>query len=136
MKTKLFILILITTWSLTAVAQNKLSYDGYYRTQADSLNPFRYYLRFYEDGTVISITTAGKPENLLRWFKKGHESVATGNYILKDNTISFTLTSKEGKVSYEGVLYPENKLVLNVKSLINKYEAREEYYFLKMDGIN
>jgi hypothetical protein len=113
----------------------KLSYDGYYRTLPDTLNPFSYYLRFYDDGTVIGYSTAGNPKNLAPWFKKEHTSPSKGQYTLKDSVISFSLKSEEGTVLYDGAFLPGNRLFLTVKSLINKYQGKEEYFFLKMEGI-
>jgi hypothetical protein len=121
--------------SSKAALTYKLCYDGYYRTLPDTLNPFSYYLRFYDDGTVIGYSTAGNPNNLLPWFKKEHKSPSKGQYTLKDSVISFSLKSEEGTVLYDGVFLPGNRLFLTVKSLINKYQGQEEYIFLKMEGI-
>ena len=45
------------------------------------------------------------------------------------------MTSEQGEVNYDGRLTPDNKLVLIVKSLINKYEGKEEYGFMKMEAV-
>jgi hypothetical protein len=129
MRTKATSLFLLLFFSLTLIAQKKLSYDGYYHTLSDSLNPFRFYLRFYEDGTVIGYTTAGNPKNLVPWFRKDHASPSKGRYTVKDSLVSFSLNSQEGLVKYEGRLLRDNRLYLDVKSLINKYEGKEEYFF-------
>lgn len=135
MRAKLSIVFFLFFGTITATAQNKLSYDGYYRTLADTLNPFSFYLRFYPDGTVISVSTAGNPNNLKPWFKKDHKTPAKGTYVMKDTVITFALKSPEGEVLYNGVYLPDNRLFLTVKSLINKYEGKEEYFFMKMEGI-
>jgi predicted 3-demethylubiquinone-9 3-methyltransferase (glyoxalase superfamily) len=116
-------------------AQQKMSYDGYYITQPDTNSPFKYYLRFYPDGTVITVTTAGKPENLARWFTKDYKDVAKGKFELKDSTITFFIRTDKGEINYTGTLSPDNRMTLTVKSAINKYEGKEEYYFFKMDGL-
>jgi len=123
--------------SLLVSAQKEMSYDGYYVSIPDSnsMSMFKYYLRFYPDGTVIGVTTAGKPANLIPWFKKENNTPSKGKYTLTDSTIKFSMTSEQGEVNYQGTLTPENKLVLLVKSLINKYEGKEEYGFMKMDAI-
>ena len=131
-----FILVSILNESFAQPGvERKISYDGYYRTLPDSLDPFSFYLRFYADGTVIGYTTAGNPKNLVPWFNKDHKSPSKGQYILKDSTISFSLKSEEGVVMYDGVLRSGNSMSLHVKSLINKYEGKEEYFFLKMEGL-
>ena len=123
--------------SLFCAAQKEISCDGYYVSIPDSnsMSMFKYYLRFYPDGTVIGVTTAGKPANLVPWFKKENKTPSRGKYSLSDSTIKFSMTSEQGEVNYEGKLTPDNKLVLTVKSLINKYEGKEEYEFLKMEAV-
>jgi len=123
--------------SLFAEAQKEVNYDGYYVSVPDSnsMTMFKYYLRFYPDGTVIGVTTAGKPANLIPWFKKDNKTPSKGKYTLDDSTIKFAMSSEQGEVNYEGRLTADNKLVLIVKSLINKYEGKEEYGFLKMEAI-
>jgi len=137
MKLKISITIFLALLSLLSKAQKELSYDGYYVNIPDSnsISMFKYYLRFYPDGTVIGVTTAGKPDNLIPWFKKENKTPSKGKFTLSDNTIKFSMTSDQGEVVYDGMLTPGNKLVLTVKSLINKYEGKEEYGFMKMEAI-
>lgn len=124
---------LLSFFSLSA--QSNLNFNGYYyHAEDESINPFRYFLRFYADGTVITVTTAGNPENLKKWFKKDYPNIAKGTYKMKDSLISFFIKSEGGEVQYEGKLTAENKLILKVKSLINKYEGKEEYLFYKVVG--
>jgi hypothetical protein len=135
MPMKISIAILLLTLSLFVTAQKEISYDGYYVSVPDStsMSLFKYYLRFYPDGTVIGVTTAGKPANLVPWFKKENKTPSKGKYVLTDSTVKFSMTSEQGEVTYEGKLSADNKLVLVVKSLINKYEGKEEYGFLKLE---
>ena len=137
MRMKISITIFLCLVSLCCAAQMEMSYGGYYVSVPDSnsMSMFKYYLRFYPDGTVIGVTTAGKPTNLIPWFKKENNTPSKGKYTLTDSTIKFSMTSEQGEVNYMGRLTSENKLVLNVKSLINKYEAKEEYGFMKMEAI-
>jgi hypothetical protein len=135
MRISITIFLLLVSFSMAA--QKDVSYDGYYVSIPDStsISMFKYYLRFYPDGTVIGVTTAGKPANLIPWFKKENKTPYKGKYTVNDSTIKFSMTSEQGEVTYEGKLTADNKLVLVVKSLINKYEGKEEYGFLKMDAI-
>ena len=137
MRMKISITFFLIFISLFVAAQKELDYDGYYVSIPDSnaMSMFKYYLRFYPDGTVIGVTTAGKPSNLIPWFKKENKTPSKGRYMLADSIIKFSMTSEQGDVNYEGKLTVDNKLVLRVKSLINKYEGREEYGFLKMEAI-
>ena len=137
MRMKISITFFLIFISLCVAAQKELDYDGYYVSIPDSntMSMFKYYLRFYPDGTVIGVTTAGKPSNLIPWFKKENKTPSKGKYMLTDSTIKFSMTSEQGDVNYEGKLTADNKLVLRVKSLINKYEGKEEYGFLKMESM-
>ena len=140
MKRKLLTLLLPLVIVLVSSAQTmqrkaKINFDGLYHTYSDSLNPFRYYLRFYMNGTVIGYTTAGNPQRLIQWFSKEHQSPSKGKYVVKDSTISFSLKSEEGVVVYEGSILPDTRLWLSVKSMINKYMGKEEYFFWKVDGL-
>ena len=137
MRMKISIAIFLVLFSMSSKAQKEMSYDGYYVSIPDStsMSMFKYYLRFYPDGTVIGVTTAGKPVNLIPWFKKENKTPSKGAFTLSDSTIKFSMTSEQGEVNYDGKITGDNKLVLKVKSLINKYEGKEEYAFMKMEAI-
>ena len=137
MRMKISIAIFLVLFSMSSNAQKEMSYDGYYVSIPDStsMSMFKYYLRFYPDGTVIGVTTAGKPVNLIPWFKKENKTPSKGAFTLTDSTIKFSMTSEQGEVNYDGKITGDNKLVLKVKSLINKYEGKEEYAFMKMEVI-
>lgn len=131
---KFFVVLIMVLAGLFAKGQAQLSYDGYYHT-VDSLSPYRYYLRFYPDGSVIGVNTAGKPENLLPWFKKENKTPYKGTYTLADGKISFKMISEGGEVQYEGSLTTDNRLLLIVTSMINKFKGNEEYFFLKIANL-
>ena len=135
---KIFIATILIFISMNVAGQKELSYDGYYVSIPDSnsISMFKYYLRFYPDGTVIGVTTAGKPANLVPWFKKENKTPYRGRYTVSDSTIKFSMTSEQGDVTYEGKLTADNKLMLIVRSLINKYDGKEEYSFMKLEAIN
>ena len=138
MPMKIFIATILIFISMNVAGQKELSYDGYYVSIPDSnsISMFKYYLRFYPDGTVIGVTTAGKPANLVPWFKKENKTPYKGRYIVSDSMIKFSMTSEQGEVAYEGKLTADNKLMLIVRSLINKYDGKEEYSFMKLEAIN
>lgn len=135
LKASTTILLIFIGWC--GHAQKQLNYDGYYFTFSDNTvaNVFKYYLRFYPDGTVIGVNTAGNPDNLLKWFKKENKTPYKGTYTLVDSTITFSMKSEEGEVLYAGTLTSDNRLVLDVRSLINKYKGKEEYSFMRMEKL-
>src|SRR5262245_57474122 len=104
MRAIVIFLMLTTVFGSVANAQDKLNFDGYYVSIPDSnsMSMFKYYLRFYPDGTVIGVTTAGKPANLIPWFKKENTTPSKGKYTLTETTIKFSMTSEQGEVNYEG----------------------------------
>jgi hypothetical protein len=136
MKIKFFFSIILLLLLTHTYAQSKISFNGYYyHASADSINPYKYFLRFYPDGTVITVTTAGKPENLKKWFTKDYKDVAKGKYVLKDNIISFSINSTTGTVEYTGTIDSQNRLQLHVTSKINAYDEQEEYLFMIIDDL-
>lgn len=89
-------------------------------TEVDDGVTYYSYLRFYPDGTVIGVTSSGTPTDLRRWFNKPYEN--TGTYSFKDASITFSLTSPEGTVDYEGSIV-RRLLTLNLHSHINGYRS-------------
>src|SRR5215216_4594714 len=134
MRIKILVTLVFIFCTLLCTAQKQISYDGYYVSLPDSgtISLFKYYLRFYPDGTVIGVNTAGKPDNLLPWFKKENKTPYKGKYTVNKTAINFSMISEEGNVVYDGTITPDNKLLLTVKSVINKYDGKEEYSFMKM----
>jgi hypothetical protein len=103
-------------------------FDGLY--QSETYNNFRYFLRFYSDSTVISATSNGEVNDIIKWLKKPFDQ--QGQYEIKGNKIYFSTTSDFGTVVYEGVIDSEYKLQLKVKSLINGHLDEKLYYFIKL----
>jgi hypothetical protein len=89
------------------------------------------YLKFYEDGTVISISANGTPEQINKWFKKDHESVSKGSYTINGDAINFSTTYKEIQVEYSGKIMNSETLQLHSKSLSNNNEADITYSFVQ-----
>ena len=104
MRMKFLLIIFPVVISLKSSCQKELSYDGYYVSVPDSntISLFKYYLRFYPDGTVIGVNTAGKPDNLIPWFKKENKTPYKGQYLISDSTIKFSMVSEQGEVDYKG----------------------------------
>ena len=112
-----------------ASPQATLRYDGVYRSKriADYWN----YLRFYSDGTVIEVSSTGKPKDLRKWFSKDNAShPSIGKITIKGNHLSFSVVSTEGTVDYTGEIR-ENRIRLRSYSHINEHRATRVYSFIK-----
>jgi hypothetical protein len=103
-----------------------LNFYGVYYYETKSLIM---YLRFFEDGRVISANVAGKfNPGLERWFTADYTDNA-GTYSLEeDGRIKFTTTAAEGDVTYEGTIDDEKGLVLNWQSGINNHKEKKVLY--------
>ena len=87
-----------------------------------------YYLRFYDDGSVISVTSTGTPEQIAKWFNKSFNDVSKGTYTVTGSHIKFSTTDSHGTVDYDGDIKDDN-LTLNSFSHINSNKGTEVYVF-------
>jgi hypothetical protein len=128
-----------------------LRFDGLYRTdkivyakevitiEGTRLDGQFRYLRFYADGTVVSASTAvesgqGPDEaRVAKWLNNSNPDIPAGRYAIDGPKLSFDAVSKEGTVSYRGVIEGE-VLKLNWRSSINQREGSEEYRFVPLDA--
>jgi len=115
-----------------AMQLSSLRYDGLYQSvrQDDSIM----YLRFYEDGTVLSVGSTGNPEQVAVWLNKTYRNGSVGLYVIRDLVLEFTVTSKEGAVDYTGTINGE-ELTLDIYSHINGYRATSVYHFVEILGM-
>ena len=78
----------------------KLHCNGVYWAAPDERGAkYRYYLRFYPDGTVLAVTSNGQPTDLKQWFTPEHPDVAAGRYALDGNHIGISVTPQGGLFS-------------------------------------
>jgi hypothetical protein len=113
-----------------------INFHGLYLHKADARG--HYWLRFYEDGTVIgALTEGGSPERVAGWFKKPYEN--SGRYTVRGAGISFTLVSLErrvgsvvigGRVTYTGTV-GDNSLRVDTE---NGARTGRHYEFIALDG--
>lgn len=139
-------LILIVLFPVFTIGQSNQKYqvrfDGLYETvcnyDVDDEEGEQGYLRFYSDGTVISVGTDcdGTVEDLKDWFNIEMEYLSKGFYEIKGRKIEFFTTSVSGTVNYKGKIDEKGKLRLKVISDINGYRAREEYSFIQIENLN
>src|SRR4051812_26631197 len=64
-------------------------------------------LRFFPDGTVLSVlTVGGTPDQVTRWFRRGHDLSSRGTYhldpLVTPARIRFSTASSAGTMSYRG----------------------------------
>ena len=106
-----------------------LRYDGLY--QAESESDYFYYLRFYQDGTVLSTSSTGNSRQVARWFNKEKPSLSKGRYTTLGSKIKFSTTSSYGTVDYQGEI-KEKSLILDSYSHINGHKANYKFFFMKL----
>jgi hypothetical protein len=106
-----------------------LRFDGLY--YAKSPDGSTWYLRFYEDGTVLDVDSTGTPEKVAQWFKKGHPAPSQGTYRRNGATLKFSTRSSAGVVDYAGEV-GQDVLRLQMHSRINGFKATATYTFVKL----
>jgi len=117
------------------LADNSVQYNGVYKStiSVSSEKESWDYLRFYPDGTVITISSAGQPGDLKKWFSKEHKGVAWGKFALRDAQVSFSAGSTQGKVNYTGAI-EGNQIRFQIYSQINNFRGNKVYEFIKWDA--
>jgi len=110
-------------------------YDGIYQTKVleneATGDTYRYFLRFYDDGTVVSVTSSGTAKDIKKWFKKGHENVNEGEYEVDGDDISFTTSGPGVEVEYSGTIKDKNTLQLESVSSSNGNKQKVRYSFVE-----
>ena len=120
-------------------AKSPLRYDGVYssETRIDG-DLYCEYLRFYPEGTVITVTSECPEKDVLpdikKWFAKENagpdaSGVSKGNTTINKNAISFDAISIEGNISYEGKILG-NRISLSSFSHINQHRDHDVYQFV------
>lgn len=101
--------------------------DGVYQAKKND-NSYYYYLRFYEDSTVLTVSSSGEPSDLKKWFNKEKDNISKGVYFVKKDSVIFESKSSNGIVKYKGV-FKRNKMELYSVSEINRFSSYETYNF-------
>ena len=108
---------------VSGCASPTLRYDGVYMVPSTFWGddvPSWGYLRFYPDGRVVSVTSTGRPEQI----------ISRGVAIVRGGNISFSVFSRRGSVEYAGKLRKDGRLRLDIHSNINGYRHTREYTFI------
>ena len=112
---------------LSGVFHSEFEFDS------DDLTYNGRFLRFFNDGVVISVSIGLEERDLMynwstyisKWFH--HEYTDRGKYYLSDSKIIFSVISNYGTVDYEG-RYLDDRLILNVLSHINGNQTKDLMY--------
>jgi hypothetical protein len=113
----------------TSTQLSSLRYDGLYQSVRPDNSSM--YLRFYADGTVLSVGSTGNPEQVAAWLNKAYRSGMKGQYGIRDSILEFTVTNMEGMVDYKGTIHGD-ELMLDIYSHINGYKGTLIYHFVKL----
>jgi hypothetical protein len=126
----IFFVFSISIYNVNSQTKSLIRFDGLYQSETEDNS--REFLRFYDDGTVLSVISSSNAKDLIKWFKKDKHSnqFQKGKYEINNNNIYFTTTDKYGTVVYQGAI-DEYKLTLKTKSLINNAESTSIFYFIK-----
>ncbi len=120
---------------LTACGQREdpavLRYDGLYRSDPRVSGRVRFsrYLRFYEDGAVLSASFAGEPHEVLTWLHVPFEN--HGRYVLEGTSLRFSCTSPRGSVDCQGEVLHDG-LRLTWHSHVNGQDGETRYQFVEL----
>ena len=110
-----------------------LRYMGLYR---DGIH----YLRFYGNGTVVSVSTTGRPEQLANWFGKSAKHAYKGNFWTEKNKVLFYTRYKQNIVLAKGIVKDDVLAVAflhRVEKHLNERNLTERgiryYKFIRVD---
>lgn len=88
---------------------------------------------------MISVSTAGNPEHIRRWFDRAHAGVSTGSWILKGTKIEFTTLTKAihpndqpVKVDYTGTV-SDHSMQLSAYSHKTQYRGKHKFEFSALE---
>lgn len=97
-----------------------LQYDGMYsstkRSNEETGDTYNSNLRFYKDGTVLSVSSDGTPAQLSSWFNKENDRLSRGTYKIDGDKINFSTTSNNATVTYTGTLVDSKTLKLHTSA--------------------
>lgn len=120
----------------TKANSGPLNYDGVYQSQPKSETGISekhfYYIRFYPDGKVCTVTSTGTPEQIKSWFNMQNQNVSKGTYQINDKHLSFSTSDQSGTVNYDGTI-EDNTLRLNSISQANNAKQEDEFTFVGID---
>jgi hypothetical protein len=90
--------------------------DGLYASIGSDSGQF---LRFYDDGRVVAVSSTGTPEDVGRWLTWEHAGASKGQFVTAGIHIEFQVNSSAGAVRYRGASLVPKQLRLDSRSAIN-----------------
>jgi hypothetical protein len=86
------------------------------------------YLRFYDDGRVLEVSSTGSPQDLIDWFNWHSDSLSRGTFFILGREIALTTISESGTVAYSGSIISPGSLLFDSYSFINGHIAQGRGY--------
>lgn len=131
-KSLLLITIVINLFGCSSEEENietgVIRFNGVY--QSEKVDDYWSYISFYKEGEVISVSSIGTPKEISSWFNRENKNISIGTYELEVDEISFTTTSSNRVVEFEGY-FNEDLLVVEIYSQINGSQRTGRYTFVE-----
>lgn len=124
----LFLVVLSSILLIYSCFEKEVRYDGLYLSKGEESS---YYLRFYQNGTVLIVSSTGTPEQVAKWLYKDNIR-KRGFYSIQGLKIKFSDEGYQGAVEYEGLI-EKDVLKLNIYSHINGWKEKKEFKFIPID---
>lgn len=126
------ILSLMLVGGITSAAPthgaSHIDFNGVY--QSEQVKDYFYYVRFFQDGTVITVTSKEPPTGLSAWFNKTYYGAGRGTYTINDGHVRFAATSSAGTLEYSGIIQGD-VIVFHMHSFINGVKKVHHFHFVK-----
>ena len=108
-----------------------LRFDGLYQSASDTAGDTTYwrYLRFTEQGNVLSVSSTSAPDEVAVWLRVPYEN--RGAWRLEEDVLRFSCTGPNGAVDYEGEVL-QDALQLRAHSKINDTRSERRYVFFEL----
>ena len=110
------------------VGASLVRFDGLYMSKKDT---YTFYLRFFDDGKVASLSSNMKPEKAWSTLTHEYDRIA-GTYIVDGDVVTFDLISDMGKVTYVGKINSDDTIEFKTHSDINGTDNERKYEFKQM----
>ncbi len=112
--------------------QTTVRYDGLYQAEYTGKD-YSGYLRFYEDKTVVGVSSTGTPEQVAVWLTNETKTNMKGSYTAEGDSVFFTLTSSSGSIEYRvHVISDGTDIETHSVSNINGNVSEELYHFVEI----
>ena len=109
-------------------SRGPLNFQGYY--YGPTQNIYHSYLKFYRDGTVISLISSGQAHYIQKMLNQKNPRVSIGKYRLRKNKIYFVIKTKFGKLMHRGI-FRNRFLECRGKNIKTKAQWTQKYYFVE-----